>query len=116
MLGVKQLHKKFGNNEVLKGIDFNVDKGEVIAIIGSSGSGKTTLLRCMAFLEQADSGEYIFDDLHKDITAITKKEIRQARMKMGFVFQGFNLFRNMTALKNVMAGLTTARKVPAAEA
>ena len=110
MLGVKQLHKKFGNNEVLKGIDFNVDKGEVIAIIGSSGSGKTTLLRCMAFLEQADSGEYIFDDLHKDITAITKKEIRQARMKMGFVFQGFNLFRNMTALKNVMEGLTTARK------
>ena len=116
MLGVKQLHKKFGNNEVLKGIDFNVDKGEVIAIIGSSGSGKTTLLRCMAFLEQADSGEYIFDDLHKDITAITKKEIRQARMKMGFVVQGFNLFRNMTALKNVMEGLTTARKVPAAEA
>ena len=116
MLGVKQLHKKFGNNEVLKGIDFNVDKGEVIAIIGSSGSGKTTLLRCMAFLEQADSGEYIFDDLHKDITTITKKEIRQARMKMGFVFQSFNLFRNMTALKNVMEGLTTARKVPAAEA
>lgn len=116
MLGVKNIHKSFGSNQVLKGIDFEVNEGEVIAVIGSSGSGKTTLLRCMAFLEQADDGIFTFDDLSKDIRKITKKEIKELRMKMGFVFQSFNLFRNMTALQNVMEGLTTARKIPAAEA
>ncbi|MBQ6478870.1 MAG: amino acid ABC transporter ATP-binding protein [Erysipelotrichaceae bacterium] len=116
MLGVKNIHKSFGSNQVLKGIDFEVNEGEVIAVIGSSGSGKTTLLRCMAFLEQADDGIFTFDDLSKDIRKITKKEIKELRMKMGFVFQSFNLFRNMTALQNVMEGLTTARKIPAQEA
>ncbi len=116
MLGVKNLHKSFGSNEVLKGIDFNVDEGEVIAIIGSSGSGKTTLLRCMAFLEQADEGIYTFDELSKDIRTITRKEIKELRMKMGFVFQSFNLFRNKTALQNVMEGLVVARKMNAGKA
>ncbi len=116
MLGVKNIHKSFGSNQVLKGIDFEVNEGEVIAVIGSSGSGKTTLLRCMAFLEQADDGIFTFDELSKDIRKITKKEIKELRMKMGFVFQSFNLFRNMTALQNVMEGLTTARKIPTAEA
>ena len=94
MLEVKNIHKKFGSNEVLKGVDFKVEKGSVIAVLGNSGSGKTTLLRCISFLEQADKGEITFDDFHKDITAVTRKEIRQLRMKMGFVFQGYNLFRN----------------------
>jgi len=116
MLGVKNIHKSFGSNQVLKGIDFEVNEGEVTAVIVSSGSGKTTLLRCMAFLEQADDGIFTFDELSKDIRKITKKEIKELRMKMGFVFQSFNLFRNMTALQNVMEGLTTARKIPAAEA
>ena len=116
MLGVKNLHKSFGNNQVLKGIDFNVDEGEVIAIIGSSGSGKTTSLRCMAFLEQADDGIYTFDELNKDIRTITRKEIKELRMKMGFVFQSFNLFRNKTALQNVMEGLVIARKMDKAKA
>ena len=116
MLGVKNLHKSFGSNEVLKGIDFNVDEGEVIAIIGSSGSGKTTLLRCMAFLEQADEGIYTFDELSKDIRTITRREIKELRMKMGFVFQSFNLFRNKTALQNVMEGLVVARKMDADKA
>ncbi|MCR4633269.1 MAG: amino acid ABC transporter ATP-binding protein [Erysipelotrichaceae bacterium] len=116
MLGVKNLHKSFGSNQVLKGIDFEVNEGQVIAIIGSSGSGKTTLLRCMAFLEQANDGIFIFDDLSKDIRSISKKEIKEIRMKMGFVFQNFNLFRNMTALQNVMEGLTVARKIPAEKA
>ena len=98
MLEVKNIHKKFGTNEVLKGVDFKVEKGSVIAVLGNSGSGKTTLLRCISFLEQADKGEITFDDFHKDITAVTRKEIRQLRMKMGFVFQGYNLFRNKTAL------------------
>ena len=116
MLGVKNLHKSFGTNQVLKGIDFEVNEGEVIAIIGSSGSGKTTLLRCMAFLEEADDGVFTFDDLSKDIRTISKKEIKEIRMKMAFVFQSFNLFRNMTALQNVMEGLTVARKVSKEEA
>lgn len=116
MLEVKNIHKRFGDNEVLKGVDFKVEKGSVIAVLGNSGSGKTTLLRCISFLERADMGEIQFDDFRKDITAVSKPEIRALRMKMGFVFQGYNLFRNMTALQNVMEGLTTARKIPEAEA
>lgn len=116
MLEVKNIHKKFGSNEVLKGVDFKVEKGSVIAVLGNSGSGKTTLLRCISFLEQADQGEITFDDFQKDITAVTKKEIKELRMKMGFVFQGYNLFRNKTALQNVLEGLTAARKIPVKEA
>ena len=116
MLEVKNIHKKFGPNEVLKGVDFKVEKGSVIAVLGNSGSGKTTLLRCISFLELADEGEITFDDFHKTITDVTKKEIKQLRMKMGFVFQGYNLFRNKTALQNVLEGLTIARKIPAEEA
>ena len=116
MLEVKNIHKKFGPNEVLKGVDFKVEKGSVIAVHGNSGSGKTTLLRCISFLELADEGEITFDDFHKNITEVTKKEIKQLRMKMGFVFQGYNLFRNKTALQNVLEGLTVARKIPAEEA
>lgn len=116
MLEGKNLHKSFGGNEVLKGVNFKVDKGEVIAVLGSSGSGKTTMLRCISFLERADKGEIIFDDFQKDITAVNKREIRKLRMKMGFVFQGYNLFRNKTALDNVMIGLTVARKMPNADA
>ena len=116
MLEVKNIHKKFGPNEVLKGVDFKVEKGSVIAVLGNSGSGKTTLLRCISFLELADEGEITFNDFHKTITDVTKKEIKQLRMKMGFVFQGYNLFRNKTALQNVLEGLTVARKIPAEEA
>lgn len=116
MLEVKKLHKAFGKNEVLKNIDFKVDKGEVVAVLGPSGSGKTTLLRCISFLERVDQGEIIFDELQHDMVHINKKMIREFRMHMGFVFQSFNLFRNMTAMENVMEGLTTARKMPKQEA
>jgi amino acid ABC transporter ATP-binding protein len=116
MLEVRNIHKSFGANEVLKGVDFTVEKGSVIAVLGNSGSGKTTLLRCISFLERADKGEISFDEFQKDITQVTKKEIRELRMKMGFVFQGYNLFRNMTARQNVMEGLTTARKISKEEA
>lgn len=116
MLEVKNIHKKFGTNEVLKGVDFTVEKGSVIAVLGNSGSGKTTLLRCISFLESADVGEIIFDDFHKDITQVSKREIHKLRMKMGFVFQGYHLFRNKTAIQNVMEGLTTARGISREEA
>ena len=73
MLEVKNLHKAFGNNEVLKNIDFKVDKGEVVAVLGPSGSGKTTLLRCISFLERVDQGEIIFDELRHDMVHIKKR-------------------------------------------
>lgn len=111
MLEVRDIHKSFSNTGVLKGIDFKVDKGEVVAIIGPSGSGKTTLLRCISFLEKADRGTMIFDDFSHDMVNISKADIKKVRMNMGFVFQSFNLFNNMTAFENVMEGLTTARKM-----
>lgn len=116
MLEVKNVHKAFGDNEVLKGIDVTVNKGEVIAILGPSGSGKTTLLRCISFLEQAEQGALILDGRELNMATAKSKEIHEARLHMGFVFQGFNLFRNMTALQNVMEGLTTARKMDHEEA
>ncbi|WP_035769088.1 amino acid ABC transporter ATP-binding protein [Butyrivibrio sp. NC2002] len=111
MLEVQNLYKVFTGSEVLNGIGFKVEKGEVVAIIGQSGSGKTTLLRCISFLEKADSGRIIFDEYENDITKVSKKEIKNLRMRMGFVFQGFNLFSNMTVFENVMEGLVTARKM-----
>ena len=97
-------------------MDLNVNKGEVISILGSSGSGKTTLLRCISFLQKADSGTIRFDDFEKDITQLKHSEIRALRMKMGYVFQNFNLFRNMTVKQNVLEGLITARGVDRATA
>lgn len=111
MLEITNLHKSFDDNEVLKGIDFKVIPGEVISILGPSGSGKTTLLRCISFLETSDKGMISFGDFSGDMTAINKKQIKNLRMDMGFVFQSFNLFQNMNALENVMLGLTTARKI-----
>ena len=116
MLEIRGLHKSYDGNEVLKGIDFRVDEGEVISVIGPSGSGKTTLLRCISFLEPADRGEIIMDGVRHDMAKISQKEIHSLRMNMGFVFQSFNLFRNMTAVRNVKEGLVTARKMPDAEA
>ena len=116
MLEVKDLHCSYGTTQVLKGVDLNVNKGEVISILGSSGSGKTTLLRCISFLQKADSGTIRFDDFEKDITQLKHSEIRALRMKMGYVFQNFNLFRNMTVKQNVLKGLITARGVDRATA
>ena len=111
MLEVKDLHCSYGTTHVLKGVDIRVNNGEVISILGSSGSGKTTLLRCISFLQKADSGTIRFDDFEKDITKLRHNEIRALRMKMGYVFQNFNLFRNMTVRQNVLEGLIIARGV-----
>ena len=107
ILEVKDLTKSFGENEVLKGIDFSVNEGEVITIIGSSGSGKSTLLRCLNLLEEADSGEIIFEGknvLDKNIDANIH------RKNLGMVFQQFNLFDNMDVLKNCTIGQTKVLK------
>ena len=116
MIEVKNLKKSFGALQVLKGVDLNVEKGDVVAIVGPSGSGKTTLLRCMNFLETADSGTLAFDGEIFDLRTISKKDILRLRRKTGFVSQNFNLFRNMTVLGNVMEGLVTARKIPVGQA
>ena len=111
MLEVRGIRKSFNQTEVLSGIDFKVEKQEVVAVIGPSGSGKTTLLRCISFLERADAGEMIFDGASYDMTKVSNRDIRKLRMEMGFVFQSFNLFQNMTAIQNVMEGLVTARRI-----
>ena len=105
VLEVKGIHKSFGRTEVLKGIDFTLEKGEVLSIIGSSGSGKTTLLRCLNSLEFADrgqiivNGDIIFSD---DITKRpSEKELMQKRLHFGMVFQNFNLFPQYSVLENV---------------
>ena len=116
MLEVKDLHCSYGTTQVLKGVDFCVRDGEVVSILGSSGSGKTTLLRCLSFLHRADSGTIRFDNFEKDMTKLTHREVRALRMKMGYVFQNFNLFRNMTVKQNVLEGLVTARKMNRAQA
>ena len=116
MLQVQNIHKAFNGAPVLKGIDFKVEKGEVVAIIGPSGSGKTTLLRCISFLEKADDGKIIFDEYEHEIQNVSRHDIKKLRMQMGFVFQNFNLFSNMTAFQNVMEGLVTARGMDKEEA
>lgn len=111
MIEVKDLHKSFGDNEVLKGINFKINDGDVIAILGSSGGGKTTILRCINFLAKADKGTLVFDGKEYDLANMKKGDIATLRMKTGFVFQNYNLFLNKTALENVMEGLVTVRKI-----
>ena len=116
MLQVKNVHKSFGENEILKGVDLEVKRGDIVVILGPSGSGKTTLLRCIDFLERADQGKICFDGIETDMHSASKTNIAKLRKKMGFVFQNYNLFANRTALANVTEGLTVARKVPKEEA
>ena len=111
MIEIKDLHKKYGDNEVLKGINFKVNNGDVVAILGSSGSGKTTILRCINFLTKADKGTLVFDEKTYDLANMKKDDTSNIRKKTGFVFQNYNLFLNKTAIENVMEGLVVARKI-----
>ena len=116
MLKVTDVHKSFGKNEILKGVNLTVEKGDVVVILGPSGSGKTTLLRTIDFLETADKGELEFDDIKTSLAHAHKNTILNVRRKTGFVYQNYNLFANETALENVMEGLVTARKIPKEQA
>lgn len=119
MLKVTGIHKQFKGNEILKGIDLSIDKGEVIAILGPSGSGKTTFLRCLNLLEHPEQGQIAFTDgsLSLDFShKITKSEELKLRRRSSMVFQQYNLFPHRTALENVMEGMVIVQKVPKEQA
>ena len=98
MISVRDLHKSFGDNEVLKGIDQEIAQGEVVVVIGPSGSGKSTFIRCLNLLEQPTSGEIYIDDIKINDP---KADINALRQKMGMVFQHFNLFPHKTVIENI---------------
>src|SRR5436309_3780765 len=108
------VHKRYGELEVLKGVSFEVDRGQVKVIIGPSGSGKSTLLRCLALLEPPDAGDVFLEG--RVLSTLREKDLAPHRSEVGMVFQRFNLFQNMTALDNVMCGLLHVRRLPKREA
>lgn len=116
MLQIRNIQKSFGGTPILKGVDLDVEKGDVVAILGPSGSGKTTLLRCINFLETADAGEMVFQGQRLSMHDATRQQIAAFRNHTAFVFQNYNLFRNKTVLQNVTEGLIVARKMPRKEA
>ena len=117
------VRRRYGANEVLRGVSFGIRRGEVKAVLGPSGSGKSTLLRCLALLEHIDGGEIRLDgrrvgsrDDGGRSVALSERELARQRSDIGMVFQRFNLFPHLSAVGNVMIGLTEVRKRPAAEA
>ena len=119
MINIQNLHKSFGDNEILKGIDLNIAKGETTIVIGPSGSGKTTLLRCINLLEVPNEGTICIGDNELEFgydKDPTDKEILKLKRNTGMVFQGFHLFPHMTVIANIMEGLTTVLKQPKKDA
>ena len=113
MINIKNLHKSFGDLEVIKGIDLEIKKGEIVTIVGPSGSGKSTVLRCMNLLEIPTKGQIIFEG-----TDITDKKVNidEIRQRIGMVFQNFNLFPNMTVLDNITLAPMRLKKLSREEA
>ena len=109
LLQVRGLKKHFGHLEVLRGIDIDIHKGEVVAVIGPSGSGKSTFIRCLNRLEEPTAGEVIFEGQQIDTKSANIDKIRQ---KIGMVFQNFNLFSNMTIMQNITAAPINVKKIP----
>lgn len=108
MIETRELHKSFGKNEILKGIDLRIDKGEVVVIIGPSGSGKSTLLRCLNLLEVPTAGDVVFEG---EVINRKKHNMNKTREKMGMVFQSFNLFPHMTVLENITISPIKVKKM-----
>ena len=113
VLPVNNIKKGFGDTEVLKGVSFSLEQGQVLAIIGSSGSGKTTLLRCLNFLETPDEGEIIVNG--KQLLSGSEEELRMNRLHFGLVFQNFNLFPQYTVLENITLAPTLLKAGTSAE-
>lgn len=116
MLSVKNIHKRFGDNKVLNGINLDIKKKEVAVILGPSGSGKTTLLRCINFLETADEGSIEINHCVVDCRRKRADQVRTLRKKTSMVFQQYNLFRNRTAIQNVTEGLIVVKRMNRKEA
>ena len=112
MIQLENVHKSFGKNEVLKGIDLHIEKGQVVVIIGPSGSGKSTVLRTMNYLEEPTSGKVIVDGM--DLS--DKSKLNEVRAEVGMVFQNFNLFPHMTVMENLTLAQTKVRKTSSDEA
>ncbi len=112
MIKLENVHKSFGKNEVLKGIDLHIEQGQVVVIIGPSGSGKSTVLRTMNYLEEPTSGKVIVDGM--DLS--DKSKLNEVRAEVGMVFQNFNLFPHMTVMENLTLAQTKVRKTSSDEA
>ncbi|AND79835.1 amino acid ABC transporter ATP-binding protein [Streptococcus pantholopis] len=116
MIKITNMTKTFSGQKVLDNLSLDIQRGEVIAIVGASGAGKSTFLRSMNYLEQPDSGSIVIDDFKVDFTTISKEEILILRRKLAMVFQQFNLFERRTALDNVKEGLKIVKKMSDEEA
>lgn len=116
LIEIKELSKKFGNNVVLDRVNLNIEKGDVVAIIGPSGTGKSTLLRCLNLLEKPENGTVTIGNETFDLTTKSAKDRHKLRQHTEMVFQQFNLFRQKTALENVMEGLRIVQKKSKEEA
>lgn len=116
MIKLENIHKYYGSQHVLKGIDLEVSKGEIVSILGPSGSGKSTLLRCINFLEQPTSGIVEIGSKRVDVESASKADVFALRTSTGMVFQQYNLFKNLTVLDNVMIGLTSVKQLKKDEA
>ena len=111
MIQIKDLKVKFEKTEVLKGINLNIKKGEVVALIGPSGTGKSTLLRCLNYLTKPTSGTITIDNFTLDTEKVTNKDIHNLRRKTAMVFQNYNLLKNKTAIENIMEPMITVQKI-----